>query len=809
MIYRRLISEQFTESDQLRIECKIGVAARRRCNLGYYGPSGPACLGHITLKPEIHSELVTTAAKLKREDKLLTEQQLGRFAKTFREKYGPEQLSRLDGSSLLESLHQANKDSLVYWLEFKNDEEFPTSRFGSIAGGSALKFTIFFRRETGTWMGRSLNNIPIEITPDEALKWARKHRDQLLAGVEILENFPKNGSDEEYERLQAAMDSEAPDVSNLSWGHKYFSLLFPDKLDDFHSADLQRFHLIKLLQVPPDKPGRYVLAGWYVELARQLDLQMNHLASVLNFRDGRQHTYWRIGTSEGDGTATYWPAMRDGNYVAIGWPELGDLSGLLGSQTLRDPLKQMLGQHYPNTPQATGRAASEINNFLKYLDDGDLVVAANGNTILGIGRVDPGSEYRFEPTDNFPHRRSVTWLNVDPWSLPQQEALRSTFRELKIVRNLVAIEERVIGGASRPTAHAPGPSSIRWAVPRLTDTSGRIQSVLERKGQVILYGPPGTGKTYWADRTAKDLVAYRELGQPFASVDEDKKNSLVREFIRTCTFHPAYGYEDFLEGFRPQKVGSQLVFDLQNGIFKEFCKDAGKKPESNYYLIVDEINRGDIPRIFGELLTVLERSKRGAEIRLAVSGAAFHVPPNVYVIGTMNTADRSIALLDKALRRRFGFVECMPDSAVLQNTTLLGIPLGPWLDSINRSVRQRVGRDARNLQIGHSYLMERGRPLAEFSRFVQVLQDDIVPLLEDYCYEDYDAMAEILGTGLVDVANQVVRHDLFTDSRRDDLIQALLAPYPEIVTSPQAVASEAPVEQEDTEQAESKGEKEP
>ncbi len=765
-------------------------------------------MGHIALNPKIHAEIKALAEKL-REEKLFSDRQLSQYADTFREKFGPEQLSRLDDTSLLDRLHQANKDSLVYWLEFKNDDEFPTSRFGSIAGGSALKFTIFYRRETGSWMGRSTNRAPVEITKDAALKWARKHRDQLLAGVELLRKLPARASDADYEQLQKDMDDVAPDVSNLAWGHKYFSLLFPDKLDDYHNADLQRFHLIKLLQVPPDKPGRYVLAGWYVDLAGQLGLPMNHLTTVLNNRDGRQHRYWRMGTSDGDGNPTFWPVMRDGGYVAIGWPNLGDLTGILDSETLRDDLKRALTDHHPNTPQAIGRAAVEIFNFLKSLDTGDLVVAANGNTILGVGRIESSSPYRYEPTDVFPHRRPVTWLDAESWVIPQQEALRTTFRELKIPENLVAIEHRIVDATSRPASTVVATGVGRGIAPRLAGVAGRIQSVLERKGQVILYGPPGTGKSFWADRAAKDLVAHREFGQPYAALEESQKSALEAEgFVRTCAFHPSYGYEDFLEGYRPQSVNGQLVFNLRDGIFKRLCGDARRKSNSNYYLIVDEINRGDIPRIFGELLTVLEKSKRGNKIHLAVSGEAFEVPPNVYLIGTMNTADRSIALLDKALRRRFGFVECLPDSTILDSTSLQGVPLGRWLDSVNRSIRQRVGRDARNLQIGHSYLMDKDRPIGEFSRFVQVLQDEIIPLLEEYCYEDYSVMAEILGNGLVDTANQVVRQELFEDSRRADLVQALLEPYPEITTSRQALASDTRTETEAIEEGESDEEKE-
>jgi 5-methylcytosine-specific restriction protein B len=498
--------------------------------------------------------------------------------------------------------------------------------------------------------------------------------------------------------------------------------------------------------------------------------------------------------------------MRDGSYVAVGWPELSDLSAMIGSQNARSELRRMLEQHYPNTPQAIGRSAAEICRFLKEMDEGDVVVAANGATILGVGKVAPNSQYRFQPDDAFPHRRAVTWLDHESWNLPQQEALRSTFRELRMPENLVAIERRILGSGARAVAVLPL-RPVHGTLPRLFGVGGRIQAILERKSQAILYGPPGTGKTYWAERTANDLAAYRTFGQPYAGLDTSQRASFDHEaYVRMCTFHPAYGYEDFLEGYRPQIQGSQLVFSLQDGAFKRLCNDAARNLDSDYYLIIDEINRGDIPRIFGELLTIIEKSKRGRPIHLAVSGTAFQVPSNVYLIGTMNTADRSIALLDKALRRRFGFVECMPEPQILSNIVLQGIPLGPWLDAVNQRIRQKVGRDARNLQIGHSYLMEGERPLADFPRFAQVLQDEIIPLLEEYCYEDYSSLAEILGTGLVDVTNQAVRNELFDDARRDDLVQALLEPYPEIATSRQAVASESASAEEEDDEASATGE---
>ncbi len=166
----------------------------------------------------------------------------------------------------------------------------------------------------------------------------------------------------------------------------------------------------------------------------------------------------------------------------------------------------------------------------------------------------------------------------------------------------------------------------------------------------------------------------------------------------------------------------------------------------------------------------------------------------------MNTADRSIALLDTALRRRFGFLEFMPDYDLLKGAVVEGIPLGPWLEALNRHIVEHVGRDARNLQIGHAYLLQGGQPITSFDKLARVVQEDIIPLLEEYCYEDYLALEKILGAGLVDAHGQRVRHDLFDPAKQDDLIQALLAPSPEITTSVQA-ASVQPAPEDDEEDA--------
>ena len=200
----------------------------------------------LELDSRIVDELKAKYKSLQDEGKLLSNEQLEKYYSAFRSRFGPDKLKNLDGEVLLDTMYKfGNRDSLVYWLEFKDDEEFP-SLFGSIAGGSAFKYGLFRKRETETWTTGAPSN-PVELSVEQAVEVARRHRDQLIRGVELLEKLPVNGTDEDYEHLQQEMNHVAPAVSDMAWGHKYFSLLYPEKLDPFHNPEFQRFHLIKLL----------------------------------------------------------------------------------------------------------------------------------------------------------------------------------------------------------------------------------------------------------------------------------------------------------------------------------------------------------------------------------------------------------------------------------------------------------------------------------------------------------------------------------------------------------------------------------
>jgi 5-methylcytosine-specific restriction protein B len=754
------------------------------------------------LDEQLAQEIKNTQRQWLAEGKLPTPDKLREYYTNFRIHFEPEALSRIsDSELLLEVMHGSGySDSMVYWLEFKNDEEFPAI-FGSISGGSALKFGVYRSSETGLWMARDARNYPTPISDEKAIEIARKHRDQLIKGAKLLEQFPANATDDDYRALQAQLDTEAPDVSRLAWGHKYFSLLYPDKLEDIHVENYQRFHLIKLLQLPPEEAGRYVCAGRYVALAHELDMPLNHLTAILYQRNGRPYKYWRIGTSAYEQQEDFWPLMRDGNCVAIGWKAIGDLSQFLRADDLVEHVRQKFSEYYPNTPAVITRKANEIKRFVNptnssdYLSVGDLALAADGATILGIGRV--VGEYEYVADDEFPHHRPVEWLSLEKWKEPQQEGLRTTVWELKKhPENLLEAERRIFGSRGVRT---PGEGPQPLVPVKLSGIPARVQAILERKGQVILYGPPGTGKTYWADIAARELAALSAFSRPFEELNPDQQKKITRHYVRLCSFHPGYGYEDFLEGYRAEVLNGQMTFVRRDGIFKQLCDDAHVDPQHNFYLIIDEINRGDVPRIFGELLTVLERDKRGKDVLLPLNNTSFKVPKNVYLIGTMNTADRSIALLDTALRRRFGFFELMPDYDVLRDALVGGIPLAPWLEALNRRILEHVSRDARNLQIGHAYLLDGGKPVSSFAKFSRVVEEDIIPLLEEYCYEDYTTLEKILGKGLVNVVTQEIKHDLFDPARQDELVQALLAPSPEITTSLQAAVSEEPEPDEDEE----------
>lgn len=316
----------------------------------------------IDLDKRIENELRAALDSLAHTGELLSVERIEAGYAAFRERFGPDKLNSLDGLALLQAMHtHGNRESLVYWLEFKVDDEFPGRKFGSIAGGSSHKFGLFKRRDTGQWVTGGSNS-ERNISETEAVAVARRHREQLFAGTKLLEKLPADGNDDHYLTFQEQLDKAAPDISGSGWAHKYFSLLYPTKLDDFHNQSYQRYHLMKLLHLPPEREGLYVCAGYFVRLAKAMEWPMNHLTSALNVRNGEPIKYWRIGTRLGE-TDSIWEEMRDGNYIAIGWRKLGDISTLVENDR-KSAISQKYQVEYPNdASNVRSRKAGEIRNF--------------------------------------------------------------------------------------------------------------------------------------------------------------------------------------------------------------------------------------------------------------------------------------------------------------------------------------------------------------------------------------------------------------------------------------------------------------
>ena len=258
----------------------------------------------------------------------------------------------------------------------------------------------------------------------------------------------------------------------------------------------------------------------------------------------------------------------------------------------------------------------------------------------------------------------------------------------------------------------------------------RLVKLLRRKKNIILQGAPGVGKTFAAKRLAYSMMGVKDISR-----------------VEMVQFHQSYSYEDFVVGYRPTKTG----FDKNYGPFYHFCSRAQNDKNNDYFFIIDEINRGNLSKIFGELFMLIESDKRGAELNLLYVNESFSVPPNVHIIGMMNTADRSLAMMDYALRRRFSFYEFEPafDTAGFRKyqKTLDNPKFNRLIDCVkelNRAIEEDPSL-GRGFRIGHSYFVINKPKDADDTWLKEHMDDDwlndvidfeLIPLLEEYWFDD-------------------------------------------------------------------------
>ncbi|MBU3181649.1 AAA family ATPase [Clostridium psychrophilum] len=252
------------------------------------------------------------------------------------------------------------------------------------------------------------------------------------------------------------------------------------------------------------------------------------------------------------------------------------------------------------------------------------------------------------------------------------------------------------------------------------DTYETLKSLLIRKKNLILQGAPGVGKTYAAKRLAYSIMGEKDTSR-----------------IKMIQFHQSYSYEDFIMGYRPNGLG----FELKEGPFYKFCRLAAENPDDNYYFIIDEINRGNMSKVFGELMMLIESDNRGEELILTYSDIPFYVPKNLYIIGMMNTADRGLAMIDYALRRRFCFVELEPafETESFKNHLLsqgaskeLIKKIRMKIGSINLEIEKDVNL-GKGFRIGHSYFCDY---VNSDKWYEEVIKYEIEPLIKEYWFDE-------------------------------------------------------------------------
>lgn len=270
----------------------------------------------------------------------------------------------------------------------------------------------------------------------------------------------------------------------------------------------------------------------------------------------------------------------------------------------------------------------------------------------------------------------------------------------------------------------------------------------------ILYGPPGTGKTFHTINKALEII------EPdfYSSHKNDDRKILKNRFDKLCeenkivmtTFHQSYSYEDFVEGLSAESIDEKLVYGIKKGTFKTICENAEKSPNEKFVLIIDEINRGNVSNIFGELITLIEDSKRASKkealsITLPYSKNSFSVPSNLYIIGTMNTADRSLTQIDTALRRRFHFEEMMPQPELLDSIVIGSIEVGKLLRCLNARIEALYDREH---TLGHAFFMEL-KDKNNIETLAKIFKNKIIPLLQEYFFDDWGKIQLILGEQVI------------------------------------------------------------
>lgn len=422
----------------------------------------------------------------------------------------------------------------------------------------------------------------------------------------------------------------------------------------------------------------------------------------------------------------YWEQLHSEGICTIGRDYLGDPTLYATREEMQSAMLDCGTEKYTTTYR---NASLEVWQFVHEIKPGDIIFVKKGqSTILGRGVVTSDFIYDDTKPSDFKYYRRIEWTHKGAWGHPGK-AVTKTLTDITqytdYVKKLNSMFEDDGTGETAVLVEEPEvvydtytKDDFLQDVYMSEERYNTLANLLLTKKNIILQGAPGVGKTYAAKR-----LAYSIMGEKDTSC------------VKMVQFHQSYSYEDFIMGFRPTQTG----FELKKGVFYEFCRKAAEDDRPHFF-IIDEINRGNLSKIFGELFMLIENDKRGVELQLLYADEQFSIPSNVHIIGMMNTADRSLAMLDYALRRRFAFFEIVPafDStgfrAYRKNVN------NPKFDKLISTVQQlneAITNDeslGEGFCVGHSYFCTNVTINDEWLK--SVVEFELVPLLKEYWFDE-------------------------------------------------------------------------
>ena len=441
--------------------------------------------------------------------------------------------------------------------------------------------------------------------------------------------------------------------------------------------------------------------------------------------------YWTY--SPGDGAAR-WDDFYARGIMGIGWSKLGNVEQYASKEDIRKSLRALYSSKFSQK-----NSALALWQFSRELKPGDVVFAKRGRSVI-IGRGVVEGDYQFDDSgDSYPNIRRVRWTHSGEWHTEDLLAMK-TLTDITAYPDLVAkidsFFEDEDGESEEDSGIVEYPEytseDFLSEVYMDAERYNTLVNVLRAKKNIILQGAPGVGKTFAAKRLAYSMMGVKDA-----------------ERVMMVQFHQSYSYEDFIEGFRPNAQG----FVLEKGAFYSFCKKAQDDSDNDYFFIIDEINRGNLSKIFGELFMLIENDKRGPRntLQLLYSHELFYVPSNVYLIGMMNTADRSLAMLDYALRRRFAFFELRP---AFDTESFADYQDGLASEKFDRLVacvvklNEAIASDESlgdGFCIGHSYFCRMSPDDVTDEKLSEIVGYELVPMLREYWFDEPSKVDEWAG----------------------------------------------------------------